>query len=67
MNPKCVFCNDDVDPKQGYRKVTGWEQRRAAGGTNAVRLREASDQWACRWCIEKQAKGQHHAQTGMFG
>jgi hypothetical protein len=35
-----------------YQRVTGWAQPRRQGGTHALRLREASDVWACATCVE---------------
>lgn len=67
MTVTCEFCREPItDARQSYRKVTGWEQQRSAGGTNAVRLREPGSEWACRWCIDKQAKGHNAGQKGMF-
>lgn len=63
---RCTFCGDTVDPKQDYRRVEGWERARAAGGTNAVRLRRPTDVWACRFCVDKEARGVGAAQTGLM-
>lgn len=54
---RCVFCGDPINPDRDYRKVTGWERHRVAGGTNAIRLREPQEQWACFRCVDKQAAG----------
>lgn len=54
----CVFdCGTEIDPDRDYRKVVGFERHRQQGGTNALRLRQPQDEWACRWCVERQAKG----------
>ena len=60
----CWFCAQDgktteLDPEASmtYRKVTGWERPRLAGGTNAVALRAPHDEWACWECIHKQGRG----------
>lgn len=64
---KCVFdCGRTIDPELDYRKVTGYERRRHAGGTNALRMREPHDVWACRFCIDKQAKGLDPGQGSLI-
>lgn len=54
----CPFCGCAVTPRDAYRKVTGWERvHRPAGGTNAIKLREPLEVFACRPCIDLQASG----------
>jgi hypothetical protein len=54
----CVYCGGPVDAAHDYRKATGWvRERGATGGTNALRVREVTDEWSCRWCIDKLAAG----------
>jgi hypothetical protein len=53
----CVYCGAEIDAASDYRKIVGWERSRSAGGTNAVALREPTDEWACRWCIERLKRG----------
>lgn len=55
---KCIDCGCEIDPKRDYRKVSGWERgQRTGGGTNAIALREPTDEWRCRWCVEKLGRG----------
>ena len=62
----CTFCGSPINPDRDYRKVTGWERRRDQGGTNAIRLREPTNEWACMACINLQAKGPGLAQTALI-
>jgi hypothetical protein len=62
----CHYCGDPVSHRTDYQKVTGWVKSRAQGGTNALRGREEHDEWACRWCVDKLAKGVSPQQGGMF-
>lgn len=54
----CTFCGDPVDPRSGFRRVSGFERlHREGGGTNAVFLKKSEEIFACRWCIDKQKQG----------
>lgn len=53
----CTFCGNEVSANDDYRKVEGWERRRAAGGANTITLREPKDEWACKSCIDKLNRG----------
>lgn len=65
----CEFCGEPIEEGRDYRHVGGWERiQRSAGGTNAIRLPERSEQrFACRWCIDKQANGVSSAQQSLLG
>lgn len=67
MRTVCEFCGNNVDPdnRLTYRKVTGWEHPRQAGGTNALALRETHDVFACSPCIDKQRAGIPVGQTSL--
>lgn len=56
---RCAFCEEpvDADATRTYRRVTGWEHPRTAGGTNALALREPLDEFACSPCIDRQRRG----------
>lgn len=56
MAKACSLCGNSVNPQTAYRKVTGWEAKREDGGTNALRLRQPHDEWACYECIDSRAK-----------
>jgi len=63
----CEFCREKItNLNTAYRKVTGWEAKRKVGGTNAIRLRVPSHEWACTWCIEKESKKVNANQGGLF-
>lgn len=64
--PRCQFCGEPVNPELDWRRVVGWERRRAQGGTNAVALREPLGQWACRTCIDLRRSG-HAGQGTLLG
>ncbi len=54
----CVFCGSAVDPEHGdYQWTSGWVRKRGGGGANALRGREEHERFACRFCVEKLAKG----------
>jgi len=60
-----VFCGGEVSERTGYRRVTGWEKRRRAGGTNAIVMREPQPIWACFTCIELKRTG-HEGQESLL-
>lgn len=65
---KCVFCGEEIPSiRVGYRKVTGWEHYRDAGGTNALALPERHDEWACEHCIDRQRRGLSVEQQSLLG
>lgn len=54
----CKFCGDPVDKKSGFRRVSGWERiERPGGGTNAIAQREPTEEFSCRACLDKLARG----------
>lgn len=59
MIVRCVMCGEDVDADAlgTFRKVTGWESRRASGGTNALRMRQPLHEYAHRTCVDAAARG----------
>jgi hypothetical protein len=64
---KCEFCQTPIQQGQDYRVVQGYERiHRDAGGTNALRLRKPLEQFACRWCVDKQANGISVDQASML-
>lgn len=50
----CVFCGERVDPDAygSWREVSGWVQRRRAGGTNSVHDQEETGRYCCSPCME---------------
>jgi hypothetical protein len=64
----CHLCNHKIlSPACAYRKVEGYEQSRAAGGTNALTLRKPLDQYACTACISRLKSGISTAQGSLLG
>lgn len=65
--PKCCFCGAAIMPALDYRRVSGFERSRKAGGTNALALREPSNEWACSGCVRRETKDRVNAnQGGLF-
>ena len=66
--PYCAYCGDPVSLAVGYQRATGWVRaRRSMGGTNALRVRELRDEFACSVCIERLAAGLPAAQSSIPG
>ena len=62
----CKICGQPIrDGERLYREVNGWEEKRARGGTNAVRLRSLTGQLAHWVCVERAATGLT-GQGGLF-
>jgi hypothetical protein len=54
----CSGCgNGPLDLRSCYHEVKGYERDRAAGGTNAVALRERTGKIMCPSCVEKLKRG----------
>lgn len=47
---KCS-CGASVTAASAWHKITGWEQDRQQGGTNAVALRERTGEVMCNGCM----------------
>lgn len=56
----------DVETDLAYRKVVGWEQRRAAGGLHSLTLREVLDEYACYACIQRYRQNIAVTQIDLF-
>lgn len=64
----CVLCGKEIPSlANAYRRVTGFERQRHQGGTNAIRLRELSDEWAHAFCIDREAHNVNANQMGLTG
>ena len=58
MTLGCKLCGQPVQMGERlYREVTGWEEIRKQGGTNAVRLRRLTGDVAHWACVERAASG----------
>lgn len=66
-NLRCTFCGAEIKLNRDYQKVVGFEKRRIQGGTNALRMREPQQEWACMHCIDRQSSGLNVSQDGLFG
>ena len=69
----CSFCSSRIDPdsSSSYRRVSGWEQKKAArpsgskGGSD-IYLREAANEWACSSCIRRLRAGVNVGQEALL-
>jgi hypothetical protein len=58
MDGCCSNCGEPIDVRRDYRKVVGYERiHRSAGGTNAVRLPDRTDEYLCARCVDKASSG----------
>lgn len=65
--PVCVYCRATIEStRHAYRRVVAWERKRKQGGTNAVRLREPLDEFACSRCVDAIADGRDPGQRPML-
>lgn len=53
----CGGCGAGVNPYQAWQRVTGYEKRRAGGGTNHVALRQPEQAWLCDSCMRREQRG----------
>lgn len=53
VNVLCMYCLREIEPSRAYRRVIGWERRREGGGTNALRGRRPTNDFACTRCIDR--------------
>lgn len=66
-NPTCELCGDRVLPtEQVYREVIGYEQHRAQGGTNALRLRKLTGRLAHRECVARASRSVAPGQESLL-
>lgn len=55
---RCQFCGEPVDVERDYQRIEAWRRKRhGTNSANYVRLIEPRDQWACRFCVERESKG----------
>lgn len=63
----CQLCRRPLTTlTRAYQRVTGWEQKRKAGGTNALRGRRTFHEWAHAECVDRLAAGNSPDQEQMF-
>lgn len=63
----CHFCGKRVSPsaKDVALLVTGWIERRKAGGANAVRLPGPAQALAHQYCLDREAERDASRQAGL--
>jgi hypothetical protein len=64
----CHFCGKPVDTegKGVYQRVRdGWAEKRASGGSNAIRDASYRDDWSHRTCLDLFLDGVHSGQTTL--
>lgn len=63
----CNTCGAPIDVRKDFRKVEGYERiQREGGGTNAVALRKTSEEFKCKWCVDKAQRGISHDQGSLL-
>lgn len=65
---RCYFCEREMERHEvQYQLCTGWVKVRAAGGVNQLRLRIATQHFACKSCIDLKDGGHDpRQQQAMF-
>ena len=54
----CALCESEITSgDRAYQEVVGYEQRRAQGGTNALRLRRLTGRVAHAECVARASQG----------
>lgn len=61
----CVFCGGAINHVSDYRRVEGFERHRSEGGTNALALRKATEEWACSACVDRAKRGVSPTQQAL--
>lgn len=63
---RCHLCAAEINEALDYQAVTGYVQRRHAGGSNHITLREVVEgKWACSSCVRKMKKGLNPGQESL--
>lgn len=47
----CAICGEPAKPKDCYFEVTGWAEKRNAGGYNQIKKPEHSGRMAHKYCV----------------
>lgn len=64
---RCFYCGELIPSSRGaHARVTGWEKARKAGGTNALRVRERTGEWAHDRCVDMKSRGHDPLQRQLF-
>jgi hypothetical protein len=54
---RCVDCGIQVQPRDGWTEITGFERQRAQGGTNYVADRQPTGRFLCEPCMVLRRSG----------
>lgn len=65
---RCIKCNRVLNEQTEtvWNKVTGWEKKRAGGGTNHLALRQPQDDVMCNGCMNLMLAGLDPGQTRLL-
>jgi hypothetical protein len=64
---KCSQCNREIQSIEIFwQKVSGWEKRREAGGTNHIALRQQHEEFTCAPCMTLIQSGLSPSQTRII-
>lgn len=65
---KCCECGRGMDERRDtvWGKVTGWEKKRHAGGTNHIACRRPLDEFMCDACMRKVLAGVPAGQDSLW-
>jgi hypothetical protein len=64
---RCHTCREEIpDPQRAWYEITGWEQPRRQGGTNAVFDRRRTGTVMCDACHSRRKFGGSPQQGGLF-
>jgi len=65
----CSECGEEISnpDDRAWQEVTGWEKRRAQGGTNHVALRRPTGKFMCTHCMKKLQDGVGSGQLEISG
>ena len=64
---KCVECGEVIAPRKGWQKVEGWSRvYRKGGGTNALALRTAMQEFMCDRCMVRAKLFGEHTQESLL-
>ena len=60
-------CAGEVDTRASGngQRVTGYAVNREQGGANYIAHKQTTDEWACRWCLDR-LNNPRAAETPLF-
>lgn len=65
---RCTACGRQMDERLEtvWQKLTGWDKKRSAGGTNHVALKRPLHEFMCAGCMDKLQNGVPALQLEAF-